>query len=182
VIKNTLKKTGCFVAVTKQQELLYALCTKHPIMTRGKQWTAQQEAELKTLVESNANVETIVATFGKTPDAIIIKCQRLGLKLQTKGYVDTSIALPRELPSVEEALQMIAGALKTSVKPGLDRVEVQRLQAVATIAKTYKELLADYINYREIEKKLKEMEEENARLRKEATSNPSTKPDSNSMA
>jgi hypothetical protein len=62
---------------------------------------------------------------------------------------------------------MLAGALKTAVKPGLDRVEVQRLQAVATIAKTYKKILADYIDYRQIESKLKEMEELNARLLKE---------------
>ena len=44
---------------------------------------------------------------------------------------------------------MFAGALKVAVKPGLDKVEVQRLQAVATIAKTYKELLTDYIDYRQ---------------------------------
>jgi hypothetical protein len=95
-------------------------------MTKGKQWTVQQEAELKTLVESNANIEKIAVTFGKTPGAIIIKCQRLGLKLQAKGYVNTSVLIPRELPSIEEALKMLAGALKTAVKPGLDKVEVQR--------------------------------------------------------
>jgi Tfp pilus assembly protein PilO len=87
--------------------------------------------------------------------------------LQTKGYVDNSVSLPRELPSVEEALKMIAGALKAAIKPGLDRVEVQRLQTVASIAKTYQELLADYINYREIETKLIEMEEKYAILVKE---------------
>ena len=132
----------------------------------GKKWTAQQEAELKALVEANG-IEDIAAKLQKTPGAIIVKCQRLGLQLKAKGYVKSQIYLPRELPSVEEALKMMAGALKTAVKPGLDKVEVQRLQAVATIAKTYKELLADYINYREIEKKLKEMEELNAQLLKE---------------
>ncbi len=133
----------------------------------GKKWTAEQEAELKALVEANASVTEIAAKFQKTPGAIIVKCQRLGLQLEAKGYVKSSICLPRELPSVEEALRMLAGALKAAVKPGLDRVEVQRLQAVATISKAYKELLTDYINYREIETKLKEMEELNARLLKE---------------
>src|SRR4030066_532598 len=136
-------------------------------MTKGKRWTVQQEAELKTLVEANTQVDDIAEKFGKKPGAIFIKCQRLGLKLQSKGYVNTSVSIPRELPSVEEALQMLAGALKTAVKPGLDRVEVQRLQAVATIAKTYKEILADYVDYRQIEAKLKEMEELNAQLLKE---------------
>lgn len=147
-------------------------------MTKGKRWTVQEEAELKTLVESSTRVEAIAARFGKNPGAIFIKCQRLGLKLQSKGYVTTSVSLPRELLSVEEALRMLAGALKTAVKPGLDKVEVQRLQAVATIAKAYKEILADYINYREIEAKLKEMEELNARLLKKRGSDSSTQPDS----
>ena len=151
-------------------------------MTKGKRWTVQQEAELKTLVEANTQVDDIAAKFGKKPGAIFIKCQRLGLKLQSKGYVTSSVSIPRELPSVEEALRMLAGALKTAVKPGLSKVEVQRLQAVATIAKTYKETLADYINYREIETKLKEMEELNARLLKDKASNSSTQPDSASVA
>ena len=123
---NIVQKTSCYLLVKKRQELLYALCCKQPTMTKGKQWTVQQEAELKTLVESNANIEKIAVTFGKTPGAIIIKCQRLGLKLQAKGYVNTSVLIPRELPSIEEALKMLAGALKTAVKPGLDKVEVQR--------------------------------------------------------
>ena len=138
----------------------------------GKKWTAEQEAELKALVEANGSVEDIAAKFQKTPGAIIVKCQRLGLPLKATGYVKSPINLPRELPSVEEALRMLAGALKAAVKPGLNKVEVQRLQAVATISKTYKELLTDYINYREIETKLKEMEELNAHLLKERSPSP----------
>jgi len=45
------------------------------------------------------------------------------------------------------------------VEPGLDKVEAQRLQVVATLARTYKDLLADYINYYQIEAKLVEIEE-----------------------
>jgi hypothetical protein len=151
-------------------------------MTKGKRWTVEEEAELKSLVEANTHVEAIAARFGKKPGAMFIKCQRLGLELQSKGYVNTSVSLPRDLPSVEEALRMLAGALKTAVKPGLDKVEVQRLQAVATIAKTYKELLADYINYREIETKLREMEKLNTQLLKERSPNSSPQPDSAPMA
>jgi hypothetical protein len=106
----------------------------------------------------------------------------LGLPLKAKGYVKSQISLPRELPSVEEALRMLAGALKAAVKPGLDRVEVQRLQAIAAISKTYKELLTDYINYREIEAKLKEMEELNAQLLKERSPSPASQPNPASVA
>lgn len=151
-------------------------------MVKGKRWTIQEESELKTLVESNTPIETIASKLAKTPGSIIIKSQRLGLKPNQTGYAKASVSLPRELPSIEEALKMLAGALKTAIKPGLDRVEVQRIQAVATIAKTYKELLTDYINYRQIESKLKEMEELNAQLLKERAPNTSPQPNSNPMA
>jgi hypothetical protein len=144
----------------------------------GKKWTAGQEVELKALVEAKASVKDIAARFQKTPGAIIVKCQRLGLQLEAIGYVKTPINLPRELPSVEEALKILAGALKAAVKPGLDKVEVQRLQAVATISKTYKELLSDYINYREIEIRLNEMEERNAQLLKDRNVSLVPQPDS----
>jgi non-homologous end joining protein Ku len=111
-----------------------------------------------------------------------VKCQRLGLRIRTKDYVQAPVYLPRDLPSVEEALKMLAGALKSSLKPGLGRVEVQRLQAVATISKTYKELLVDYINYREIETKLKEMQELNAQLLKERSQSVPSQSNPTSMA
>ena len=134
-------------------------------MTNRKRWTIQEETELKALVEGNASVDEIAGKLQKTPGAVIVKCQRLGLQLQTQGYVCSSVSLPRELPSVEEAIKMLAGALKASVKPGLNRLEVQRLEAVANISKTYKELLADYVHYRDVERKLKEMEDQNAQLK-----------------
>jgi hypothetical protein len=148
----------------------------------GKKWTAQQQSQLKALLEANTDIEDIAAQLQKTPGAIIVKCQRLYLPLKASGYVKTAISLPRELPSVEEALRILAGALKAAVKPGLDRVEVQRLQAIATISRTYKDLLTDYINYREIETKLKEMAEQNAQLLKEKSQNPAPNPDTAPVA
>ncbi|MGD6850567.1 MAG: hypothetical protein ACQCN6_00735 [Candidatus Bathyarchaeia archaeon] len=156
-------------------------------MTKGKRWTAKEEAELASLVAANTDVEEIAEKLGKTEGAIFIKCQRLGLRLSTSsGYTGSAVSIPKELPSVEEALKILAGALKAAIKPGLSKVEVQRLQTVATIAKTYQELLSGYINYRQIETKLKDMEEQNARLLKElekakhadASQNTSPQPDS----
>jgi hypothetical protein len=65
----------------------------------------QEEAELKTLIDANTQLDAIAARFGKNPGAIFIKCQRLGLKLQSRGYVNASVSIPRELHSVEEALR-----------------------------------------------------------------------------
>jgi hypothetical protein len=142
----------------------------------GKKWTAEQEAQLKTLAESDLDVEEIASKLQKTSGAIIVKCQRLGLPLRAKGYSKTQISLPKELPSIEEALQILAGALRAAVKPGLDRVEVQRLQAIAAISKTYKELLCDFIDYKQIEAKLKEMEQQNAQQQKSSNTSPQPNP------
>ena len=68
------------------------------------------------------------------------------------------LPLPDELPSVEETFKELAGALRATKEPGLNKVEVQRLQDIATLARTYKEILADYLNYREVEAKLNDME------------------------
>ena len=111
--------------------------------------------------------------MGKSKQAIIKKAERLGLEVvkqqkPRKKSLTSSLELPKELPSVEEALKILAGALKAAAQPGLDKVEVQRLQVVATLARTYKDLLADYIGYRQIEKNLVELEAKYARLAKKA--------------
>jgi acyl-[acyl carrier protein]--UDP-N-acetylglucosamine O-acyltransferase len=83
---------------------------------------------------------------------------------------------------------MLAGALRASVRPGLNRLEVQRLQVVANISKAYKELIVDYAHYRDVELKLKEMQEQNAQLQqmlkeiKERSSNLSPQPVSSQVA
>jgi len=151
-------------------------------MTKGKQWSTQEETELKSLVEANARIEEIAAKLQKTPGAIFLKCKRLGIELKAKGYVNTSISIPRELLSIEETGKILVGTLKLAIKPGLDKVEVQRLQVVATIVKTYKDLLAEYIGYRQIEVELKEMEKLNAQLLKERSQSSSSQPDSSPMA
>lgn len=56
-------------------------------MVKGKRWTVQEESELKSLIESNMPLETISEKLAKTPGAIILKSQRLGLKLDKTGYI-----------------------------------------------------------------------------------------------
>ncbi len=105
----------------------------------------------------------IATKLGRRPGVIVMKCQRLGLQINRGSKYD-ALPLPEELPTVEEALKMIAGALHAAAAPGLSRGEIQRLQLIAKIATTYKEVLADYIDYRGIEEKLKEMEVKYAEL------------------
>jgi transcriptional regulator len=139
-------------------------------MPKGKPWTKEQELKLKELIDRGVTLKIIAAELGKTEASIRMKARRLGLEVVEKTprqFSTTSLKLPKELPSVEDALKILAGALKAAAEPGLDKVEVQRLQVVATLARTYKDILADYLNYREVEKKLVELDAKYAKRAEE---------------
>jgi len=125
------------------------------------------------LLKSRKSVKTIAAELDKSEEAIIKKIHRLGLEVvvSARSLKTTTLDLPKELPSIEEALKILAAALEKSGQGGLNKVEIQRLQIVATLSRTYKDLLADYINYREIEAKLVEMEAKYAALLKKSQGN-----------
>jgi maleate cis-trans isomerase len=98
----------------------------------------------------------------KSPEAIRKKIERLGLEVvdhKRNSRTTTSLKIPKELSTVEETLKMLAGALQAAMLPGLNKVEVQRLQIVATLAKTYNNLFSDYVDYRGIEAELVELRE-----------------------
>jgi hypothetical protein len=83
--------------------------------------------------------------------------------------------IPKELPSIEETLKILAGALNAATKPGLDKTEIQRLKTIAILATKYNEKLPDYVHYREIEMRLNDMEPKYAKLLQEKTQNNETK-------
>ncbi len=123
----------------------------------------------------------MAAKLKRKPDAVYVKCLRMGLTQKPHSH-PSNILLPKELPSVEETLKKLAAALETASTPGLDRVEVQRLQVVATLSKTYQELLSGYLNYREIEAKLNDMEAKYDALLKEKSKDDASKPVSTQVA
>jgi hypothetical protein len=136
------------------------------ITLKGKPWAVKDEKLLQELVKKGQTVEVIAARLKKTPDAVKKKINRLGLEVVASRAprTTTSVESPEDLPSVEQVLKELAGALALAKQPGLDKVEVQRLQAIATLARTYKEMLVDYAGYREIERKLVELEVKYAKL------------------
>jgi hypothetical protein len=144
-------------------------------MTKGRPWDISEERQLRQLVEEGKFTEEISQIMLKTRDAI--KQKMLDLKLKEKrpvvsrktGFSSSKLELPPELPTVEEALQILAAALRKGAEAGLSKDEIQRLQVVATLAKTYKELFADYLDYRGHEKRLIELEEKYAELTKKTT-------------
>jgi len=149
----------------------------------GKFWTRDEETVLKQLIAKGESAESIAAQLGKTTYGVYSKAKRLGFTLlvdDTKSdLASTPIQLPPELPTAEESLKMLAGALQTSMQPGLSKVEVDRLQVIATLARTYDHLLANYTRYREIETKLMELERKYEQLAQNAqkTQNDVSTPD-----
>ena len=106
-------------------------------MTKGTPWTIEEEIQLKKLMQAKTPISAVAATLGRTAQAVLVKCQRLGL--EPTGHETTlTLPLPAELPSVEETLKKLAGALEAASAPGLSRVEVERLQVVATLAEPTK--------------------------------------------
>ena len=69
-------------------------------------------------MESKNSLEDIASKPNKTPDAILKKCLRLGLEVVGSMSLKntTSIPMPKDLLSVEEALRMLAGALEVSCR------------------------------------------------------------------
>jgi hypothetical protein len=138
------------------------------VMTKGQSWPVEDETELEKLVEANTPIEVIAQKLGRSIGAIMVKCNRLGLDVKAKN---TSLFLPllKDLPTVEDTLKILAGALQTARIPGISRVEVNRLNVVATLAKTYKECLLGYLHSSEIEAKLLEMDEKYNQLLEQVT-------------
>jgi type III secretory pathway component EscV len=150
-------------------------------MTRGKPWNQEEETLLRELIKANTSLETITEKLNRKPGAIHVKCLRLGL---TRGqhYALPNIPLPKGLPSVEDALRKLAKALETASTPGLSYVEVQRLQVLSSLTKTYDTTMSHYLNYREVESKMEKMEAKFNEFLKETTKSMGLKAVSTQMA
>lgn len=133
-------------------------------MTKGKPWDINEIRQLKELVEEGKTIEEISRIMVKTEEAIRQKMFDLKLKEEKHAsrrkpcFSSSKLDLPDDLPTVEETLQILAAALRKGAESGLDKDEIQRLQVVATLAKTYKEIFADYLDYRGLEQRLVELE------------------------
>jgi len=145
-------------------------------VTKGNPWDIDEERQLRQLVEEGKTVESICKIMVKTHDAVAQKLFDLKLKTVKEEkttvsgkktiFSSSKLALPANMPNVEETLQILAAALLKSAEAGLTKDEVQRLQVVATLAKTYKDAFAEYLDYRGIEERLDRLEANYASLEK----------------
>jgi hypothetical protein len=153
-------------------------------MTKGKPWDIDEERKLRQLVEEGKTVDAICKTMVKTRDAVTqkmfdlkLKClkeEKIGVSGKKTVFSSSQLSIPKDLPNVEETLQILAAALLKSAEAGLSKDEVARLQVVANLAKTYKDAFAEYLDYRGIEERLNVLEKKYDELDREKGKDAST--------
>jgi hypothetical protein len=142
---------------------------------KGKPWPSEDERKLKDWSRSGiTNLELLSSKFGGrySKEGIRQKLIALGLLKEQQQAKKSSccsleLKLPKELPTVEEVLKTLAAALKQLEQPGLDPEDTLRLRTIIGGIKIYKELFADYVNYRGIEQQLIDLEKKYAGLAKD---------------
>ncbi len=151
-------------------------------MTKGKPWDINEIRMLRQLVKEGKGIDDISHLMVKTSDAVRQKMLDLDLKVlkeeervsgEKSRFSSSKLELPSDLPTVEETLKFLAGALRRGVEGGLNKDEVGRLRVVGTLAKTYKEIFADYLDYRGLEERLVELEGKYDALVKKSKANAS---------
>jgi len=136
----------------------------------GKPWSLEEEKRCKDMLEAGEPLEAICQSLGRNRDAVLVKAKRCGWKLPAAStHTTTLLELEEELMEPKEALKILMAALNASKEAGLDKVEVQRLMTIATLARTYNELYKDYERLEEVEKKIIEVNKKIEAL--EATAN-----------
>ena len=135
----------------------------------NRKWRAEEEQELIRLWRQGTSVEALAEKYKRTPDAIKMKLKRLGVDIvAAKAQITGPLEIPKELPSLEEVLLLLAAALKKAAEPGLGKTELQRLAVIADLYKAYADGLERYVGYRKIEEKLLEMDKKYAELARKA--------------
>ena len=126
-------------------------------MTKGKPWSTKDEQKLSEMLKEGKQVSQIAAFFDKTEDSIKKKMKRLGLEVVVCQIQRTTTSNDEDLPSVQDVLLKLSKALEDLETFGLDRSETLRLRSIIQGVKTYKELYADFVNYRALEQKVEEL-------------------------
>jgi hypothetical protein len=129
---------------------------------KGQPWTVEEEKRLRQMLQEHRRLKEIAAFFGKSPESIKKKINRLGLVVVVQQI--PKMTTTNNLPSVEKALQKLNDALVSLETPGLDHAETLRLRSIVQGRKLYIEKFADFLNYQELEARLFELEAKYAAL------------------
>jgi len=151
-----------------------------------KTWKPAEERELiqefKKAEGNPSIIPRLAKRFDRSPEAITKKLGRLGLNVVgARVQLTTTIEVQKVLPSLEEVLLVVASALKKATEPGLGQTELMRLNTIATLYKAYESGLEKYVNYKQIEEKMIELEKKYGVLAKEKTKDNASKSDNAEM-
>lgn len=139
-------------------------------MPKGKPWPVEEEKQLRKLREEGKTVAEIALRMKQTPDAIKQKLRRLGLKVVTLknsgGTTTSELIIPEELPSIEEALKDLVAAMNALKTPGLSKTEITRLRTLIQTSGLYQHRLAEYLDFRGIEREMIDLTEKYEALTK----------------
>lgn len=135
-------------------------------------WTTKEEKTLVDLfTKQHLSIKALAAKFNRRPKTIENKLRRLGLNVAAaKIEISGELEMPKDLPSLEQVLKIVAAAMDKACQGGLGKVELKRLDTIATLYKAYAAGLEQYVGYRKIEAKLEELEKKYSELAKEAKS------------
>ncbi len=143
-------------------------------MVKGKPWTDEEEKQLRELAAQKKSARVIARTMGKSRDCVRQKLWRLGLEVvghseNSTSPTTSSLKLPEDLPSIEYALKLLAATMEQLRDTTLDKTAVLRLRTLFQASNLYQARVAEFINYREIELKIIDLEEKYERLLNEKT-------------
>jgi hypothetical protein len=149
-------------------------------MTKGKPWPTGDEKLLRDWFSSGITDLTILfSKFGEkySEEGIrqklisngLLNEQRRRRHAKREFFCSPKLDLPTNLPTVEDTLKILAATMHKSIEGGLSKEEIQHLQVVANLATAYKAALAEYMDYRGLEKRLEEAEAKYAEITRKTT-------------
>jgi DNA-binding CsgD family transcriptional regulator len=139
-------------------------------MVKGKPWTKDQEKQILDLRCHGKTLSEIAELMNKSSDAVKQKFRRLGYKVVTlkndEGTTtsNTELIVPQDLPSIEEALLKLVAAMKALENSNLTKTDILRLRTLIQSSTIYQKRLAEYINFRRIERNLIQLDEKYQQL------------------
>lgn len=129
----------------------------------GTHWSKEEERKLTDMLAAGMSPETIAKELGRSILAVKCKAKRMRRDDDAEGPPLAS-SLTDKLPSSEiltheQVLKVLAAALEKGKESGLDSLEINRLNTLANLARTYDSILEKFERWVEIEERIRRIEQ-----------------------
>ena len=126
------------------------------------------------LLKAGESRDAIAGKLGKTLDSVEHKVRRLGLKEggaeklapSSSFTLPSEAVLPKELPTTEDALRILAWAMEAARRGELPKDRAWQVQLLVKAVPAYVKVLSWYQNIRRMEERLENQEKEIEELKK----------------